>query len=203
VTGPGSRAGFGAVILAAGTASRMGRVKQLLPFRGKLLLQHPIDTALGAGVGEIVLVLGHEEARIRTVLQLPREIQVTANPDFASGQASSLRVGLAALGPKCRAALILLGDQPLLAEEAVEAVLAMHEATGAPVVRAEYQGAPGHPVLLARPTWEEISAETGDRGAREWISRHLALVANAPLPFPPPLEVDTEEDYARLLRLDD
>jgi molybdenum cofactor cytidylyltransferase len=92
-----------------------------------------------------------------------------------------------------------MGDQPDVRAEAIRAVVLEHERSGLPVVRATYGGVPGHPVLLDRSIWEPLAASWGDAGARRWMEAHPDRVRALALPFPAPREVDTEEDYRRLL----
>jgi CTP:molybdopterin cytidylyltransferase MocA len=125
------------------------------------------------------------------------------NPDYAAGQSSSLRAGLAALedGP-AEAAVILLGDQPLVGSEAVRAVAQAFRETGASVVRARYGARIGHPILLARRVWPAARGLQGDVGARGLI-RDLAelepqRVHDVELPGPAPEDIDTPEQYEQL-----
>jgi molybdenum cofactor cytidylyltransferase len=188
-----------AVILAAGTSSRMGVTKQLLPLRGSPLLQHVVDRASQAGLEEVIVVLGHDAAAIRASLVLPSGARTVVNSDYASGQASSLRAGLAAADPRATAALILLGDQPEVRPEAIRAVVERYEETGGPVVRARYGDEPGHPVLLDRSAWDELIARAaGDRGAGPVLQERPEWVVWAPIAGAPPNEVDTPEDFERL-----
>lgn len=183
------------MILAGGTSSRMGRPKQTLRLRGRPLLQHPIDAAEAAGIGEIVVVLGHAADDVRASITLPAAARFVVNPSFDSGQASSLRAGLDALSPRVQAAIVLLGDQPGISPEAIGAVAATHERGGPPIVQASYRGHASHPVLLSREVWEEVRSARGDVGAREVIAAHPEWVTLAELDDDPPLDVDTPEDY--------
>ena len=70
--------------------------------------------------------------------------------------------------------------------------------TGAKVVRASFGGVPGHPVLLARETWDAVVAVEGDVGAREIVAAHPDWVREVDLPGNTPPDVDTPEDYERL-----
>jgi len=176
----------------------MGRTKQLLPVGDRPMIQHAVDAAEAAGVDEIVLVLGHDADRIRDALILPKRARTVVNPDFAAGQAGSLRVGLAALAADSEAAVILLGDQPGIAPDAVRAVVASYRRNPARIVRAVYAGGPGHPVLLSRDTWTEVAALEGDVGARDVIEVHPDWVVDVEVPGPSPPDVDTPEDYERL-----
>lgn len=188
------------IVLAAGASARMGgRTKQLLPLAGKPLLQHPIDAACEAGIEDLRIVLGHAAAEIAAAIRVPPGGEIVANPLHASGQASSLRAGLAAAPEGSRAALILLGDQPEVRIEAIREVIDWHFVHGSPVVRAAYRGRPSHPVLLARSAWAGVEALRGDVGARELIATHLGRVDLAEVGGHPPEDVDTPEDYERLL----
>lgn len=192
------------ILLAAGSSSRMGRPKQLLSLEGRPLLQHALDRLADAEVGPLILVLGHAAPEVQAALRLPPGTRVVVNPEYASGQASSLQVGLQAAG-EAKAAVILLGDQPGISSEAVREAVALLRATGGPIVRAVYgepegREVPGHPVVLHRRVWSELAGLQGDEGARAVMERHPQWVVPLRLQVPPPLEVDTWEDYLRVAR---
>ena len=187
------------VILAGGASRRMGSPKQLLPYLGRPILQHVVDLAAGAVPGGLLVVLGHAARRIESATDFPSRAKIVVNRDYASGQASSLTSGLAACESSARAALILLADQPELPEEAITRVLDAYRRTGGPVVRAAYQGTPGHPVLLDRSIWPELFGGAADRGAGPALARRPEWVVSVDLDLPAPLEVDTPADYLALM----
>lgn len=188
-----------AIVLAAGASRRLGRPKQLLELGGRPSLQHVLDALAAAGLERCVLVLGHLAGEIAAAVSLPQGARVVVNPDHASGQASSLRAGLAAAPIEAGAAVVLLGDQPGVGAEPIRAVVETWRQTGAAVVRATYSGRPGHPVLLAREVWAEAMSARGDRGARDLIAADPGRVVAAELDGAPPADLDTQEDYARLV----
>src|SRR5262249_53110312 len=105
--------GIAAIILAAGQSSRMGAQKLLLSLGGRPLVAYAVAVACGSAADPVLVVLGREAEQVAEVLPLGRHMTVT-NPDYASGMASSLRVGLAPLPEATTRALVLLGHPPLL-----------------------------------------------------------------------------------------
>ena len=189
-----------AIVLGGGEGSRMGeRVKQLLPFAGRPLLEHPVEAAVAAGIDDVRVVLGCDAEEIAAEISLPVGAEVVVNSRYAEGQSGSLRAGLAAAPEGSRAAVILLGDQPEVRPEAIRAVVNWHWVHGSPVVRAAYRGRPAHPVLLARSAWAGVEVLRGDVGARELVATHLGVADLAEVGGDPPEDVDTPADYERLL----
>lgn len=191
------------IVLAAGMSQRLGRPKQLLPIGDRCLLRCVLDAALASRLDEVVVVLGHCATDVRTALACESEprVSLVVNPDFASGQSSSLRCGLRAADPRARAAAILLGDQPGIGSDLIDTILGAFLAGDSPGVRPIYPdagGVPGHPVLLAREIWSEVEAESGDRGARGLFRQHPEWLLTIPVDGPPPTDIDSWEDHRRL-----
>lgn len=185
------------LILAAGRSQRMGSPKLLLTLGGQTLLRRVIAAARASRVDDVLVVLGElarqvgEEARaagVRTVL----------NHRYREGMGTSIAAGIAALAPACDAAVVLLGDQPCVGADAINALIDTYRATGKPLVASRYGNVVGVPALLARPLYAEAAALSGDVGARPLIARHPELVAEVPLPPEASWDVDTPEDLARL-----
>jgi molybdenum cofactor cytidylyltransferase len=185
---------IGAVVLAAGEGARFGGPKQLAELDGRPLLEHAlIALAAVPAVERIVVVLGARTDEIRERVDL-HGAEVVECPAWAEGQAASLRAGLTALDD-VDGALILLGDQPGITPAAIEAVLAHFDGTRA--LRAVYDGAPGHPVVMPRALVPSALELQGDEGARELLEEagvrrievgHLCQ----------PIDVDTPADLDRL-----
>jgi molybdenum cofactor cytidylyltransferase len=185
------------VVLAAGTSSRLGRPKQLLELEGRPLLQHVVDAAAASGLDEVVVVLGHESERIASALTLPPGTRVVVNRDYEDGQSTSLRTGLSSVDARADAAAILLGDQPRLTPAAIRKAVDAYRASEAPIMRALWRGAPGHPVVLARSEWESVRKLRGDKGARDLVAAS-DRVDVIEMSEPPVEDVDTWEQYERL-----
>jgi nicotine blue oxidoreductase len=136
-----------AVVLAAGAATRFGSAKQAL------LLDEVLARVRSASLEPVVVVEGaHALDRRAGVVH----VQCAA---WELGPGASLRCGLGALGPDVEAAVVVLADGPDLAPEAVERVVASWRADDGEVVAASYGGVRGHPLLVARPAWDDVPDE--------------------------------------------
>jgi molybdenum cofactor cytidylyltransferase len=189
-----------AVVLAAGSSTRMGRPKLLLPLAGKPIVQHVVDAALGAAVGEVVVVLGPDPDTVRASLRPDDRLRFVVNERSGKGQSTSLGAGLDAIAPNAEAAVILLADQPSVSPRALDAVLRTASGSLPPnvaAVQASYGGVPAHPTLFLREVWSDV-VEEGDHGARNWIRTHPERRVVVEVGGEPPEDVDTPEDYERV-----
>ncbi len=188
------------VVLAAGRSSRLGRPKQLLPVRGEALLRYTLRRVLASSLDDVLVVVGHNAAAVRAAIAgLP--VKIVFNTDAALGQSTSVVAGMQALPSETEAAVVLLGDQPGIDPETVDALIAVWRETGAPVIAPRYSDGMGNPVLFDRSIFPELATLEGDTGARPIVRAHrnagtLRLVPVASLAPP---DIDTEEDYAAFL----
>ena len=181
----------------------MGRTKQLLPFRGRTILQCVVDSALASSLHRVVVVLGHQADALLPLLN-GRDVAVALNPLYRMGQSSSLKAGLRALQEETEAVLFLLGDQPLVTPAIIDLILAAHAASPSPIVIPVREGRRGNPVLFARETFSRIEALTEECGARPLLAEYAGRILKVPVADPAiHLDVDTEEDYRRLLLQED
>jgi molybdenum cofactor cytidylyltransferase len=184
-------------VLAAGLARRMGRQKLLLDLRGKPVVRWSVEAIL-PHVDEVIAVTGHDEAGVRAALAgLPLRFARNRHPE--AGQGSSIAVGAAALSPGTRAALVALGDQPHVPAAVVVALLAEFARGGAAIVVPVYRGTQATPVVFGAEVFPELRALTGDGGARSVVRAHPQRVRAVSFDLPVPADVDTPEDYARLM----
>jgi molybdenum cofactor cytidylyltransferase len=206
-------AAVGAVVLAAGASTRMGATKQLLRLGERTVLERTLGNVRGADVAETVVVLGAAAAAIEREIDFASmgAVRVVVNAEYESGMASSLRVGLAALGPAVDGALIVLGDQPLVRGETLGRIIECYRVTGdrlrvtadrsqsVEIVIPMYGERRGNPVLLDRGVFEEAMALEGDVGCRAIFGRHAAGIVTVDVDDPGILvDIDSKEDYARV-----
>jgi molybdenum cofactor cytidylyltransferase len=184
-----------AIVLAAGTSTRMGRQKLTLPLAdGRPLVRVVVEQVLAADLDDTVVVLGGDAQAVAGALaSLP--VRTVVNPRYAEGQSTSLRVGLDALGPGTVAVVVALGDQPLADPDVIRRLVAAFRTSGRPIAAPVYREGRGNPVLFAAALFGELRAVTGDRGGREVIARDPARVAEVPVDIPMPADIDTPEDY--------
>jgi len=196
VSAPAAR--VAGIVLAAGEARRYGSQKLLAPLRGLPLLQHAVDAACASSLSPVVIVLGADSDGITAQLE-PRRARIVRNPDYVSGQASSLRTGVGALGTEADAAVVLLGDQPGVTAALLEALVARQRETGAVAVLCVQDGRRSPPTFLHGDLWPEIAALRGDVGAREVLARRSDVATlNVERAFAKLDDIDTRDDLARL-----
>ncbi|MEW5828901.1 MAG: selenium cofactor biosynthesis protein YqeC [Chloroflexota bacterium] len=195
------------IVLAAGGASRFGRPKQLLDWRGRPFVRVVAQTALAAGLSPVVVVTGaYAEEVEAAVIDLP--VQIVRNENWEEGQAGSLITGIKPLTPSpsplqgeghTGGAIFLLADQPQVTVEVIRALVEHHAGTLYPVIAPYVFERRANPVLFDRVTFEALMQLSGDQGGRgvfsQFSPRYLAWYDQRLL-----LDVDTPEDYERLLQ---
>ncbi len=188
------------LVLAAGSSSRMGRPKQLLDVGGRLLLQLVVDRVNASRLDEVIVVLGAAADRIQAAVDFGRA-RVIVNSDHAAGMSSSLRAGLRALDAEVGRVVVILGDQPDVTAELLDALIARQEDSGLPAAALSFEGLLHPPVVMERSLWPGLESLEGDVGCRHLIRARPELVAALPARSPGghPVDVDTLEDYQRLL----
>jgi molybdenum cofactor cytidylyltransferase len=186
------------VVLAAGRSTRFGGANKLLAeIDGEPLVRRAVRAARDGGLAEVVVVTGHQAEAVTAALD-GLAVRFVHNPDFAEGQSTSVRAGIAAVPADCEAAMVLLGDMPAVDAATVRAVAdAYGPARGSLVVVPVHAGRRGNPVLWARRYFADLAALTGDRGAREIIDRDPAAVATVDAGPGVLVDVDTPEALAR------
>ena len=172
-----ARTTIGAVLLAAGAASRLGgRPKALLELGGVPLVLRQLIALSGAGIDEVVVVLGHHADAVEAALQA-FPITIVRNPRPDDGQPSSVRVGLQALSPRLDAVMVALADQPLIDAQDITALIGAFKQRGdAAMVVPRVQGEPGNPVIFDAALRDEWLAGAADLACRRWRLAHPGRV---------------------------
>jgi len=204
-----------AIILAAGSSSRMGggRHKLLLPLENRPVLAHVIDVTLASQACPIVIVLGHQAEHVRaqfTAYTASPEIIIVENPDYLQGMSTSMRVGIQEIisygyrkdrrSADIDSVLILLGDQPLITQQGINALITAWRASGKRIMAPLYAGKRGNPLIFDASLFPELMAVTGDEGGRSVVERHKQELATIELgDVIANYDVDTWEAYQQVV----
>ncbi len=183
----------GAVVLAAGRASRFGAPKQLLEIAGETLVDRACRTALEAGCRPVLRVLGaHADSILRR--PCPGSVETLVHAAWAEGMGASLAAGVARLlelSPGLDAVLVLLADQPMVTAGLLEAMLSQD---GPSIVLCDRGDSTGPPALFAKRHFGELTALYGDRGAKAIAANHEAML----VAFPDAAwDIDSPEEWER------
>lgn len=196
-SGVGGAAPVTAVVLAAGLSRRLGTPKQLLPYRHTTLLGASLDTVRRCGFDRIILTLGGARRAVTEAVSLDG-IDVVEVPDSPTGCSASLRVAVGSVDPAAAGVVLLLGDQPDVAEGTVRRMIA--EGPGHPLAVSRYSDGPGHPFWLGREVFDDVAALHGDKGVWKLLHSGRYPVHELSVDAVVPLDVDTWDDYHRLVR---
>ena len=187
-----------AVILAAGSSTRMGTAKQLLRLDDRPLLQHALDNVRASAVAEIILVLGAAAEAIQRETDT-QNVRVVINQNYRQGMGSSLKAGLSAVDPQAKAALIVLADQPFVRPATLDQLMTEHHRSKAQIVIPTHRGFRGNPVLLDRSVFAEVMALEGEMGCRAIFGNHLEGIVKVPVDDAGILlDIDRKSDFEAL-----
>jgi molybdenum cofactor cytidylyltransferase len=181
-SGPEAQLKAGALVLAAGASTRLGRPKQLIEIEGESLLRRTVRLALEAGCAPVCVVVGFEAERMAAAVT-SLSVESIVNASWSSGMGSSLACGVAAARqqrPEMDALLVLVCDQPRLTANHLRHLLRLHSAGQGPVTASAYAGSAGVPAVFSRSLFAELERIDGDRGARALILRYGAQTVDWP-----------------------
>jgi molybdenum cofactor cytidylyltransferase len=188
-----------AIVLAAGRSSRMAPANKLfVEIDGKTMLARAVEAATKSQAAETIVVVGNDASRAKAALSGVRTIE---NPGYATGLASSVRAGIAAVPADCDGAVVLLGDMPLVTAAHVDRLIAAFAPIeGRAICVAAHGGKRGNPVLWGREFFAEILALDGDQGARPVMRKHEERLCEVPMQDDGVLiDLDTAEALAAFL----
>lgn len=164
------------VLLAAGASSRFGdKNKLLVEVAGKPIVRHAAETLVAARLDPIVAVVGCDAKAVSNALADER-LEIVENPEYRTGQASSLRVGIERIKDRSEAVVICLGDMPAIDVETIHTLCHAYRTGKGDALAAAYEGERGNPVLFGERWFAELLAIDGDIGGRNILREHGSLV---------------------------
>jgi molybdenum cofactor cytidylyltransferase len=194
---------YAIIILAAGNSSRLGEPKQLLKYRNKSLIRHIAEATSETVGSNVIVVTGSNAELIQNEIQ-DLSIQLVPNADWQEGMASSIVTGISKLisqSPQCKGAVIAVSDQPFVTRVLFRDLIQSSIQNGSGIVASSYGQTVGTPVFFSSSYFPELLRLTGAEGAKKLIRRFENDVTTLPFPLGS-MDIDTQEDYQKLLSLD-
>jgi len=192
---------IGLIVLAAGSSSRMGQSKQLLPIHGEPLLLRSAKTALETGATNVVVVLGHQAKEHRRAIEhLP--IEIIANKDWSKGMGGSLKAGLTHTlqrYPETNAILVMVCDQPDVTSKYLIKLIAAFTDSQKSIVASGYSKTAGVPALFSSKHFAEILSLDDSQGAKKILEKHHDTIEVVNFPEGA-IDLDTPEDYQNFIQ---
>ncbi len=176
---PRSAPTIAALVLAAGRSRRMAPHNKLLVAdrTGKTMIARVVDNVLSAKTRPVLVVTGHQAEQIQHALG-GRPVRYVDAADYAEGLSASLKAGIVAVPEECSAALVCLGDMPLVTGRMIDRLLSSYDPDeGRLIVLPTFRGKQGNPMLWDRRFFAEILQISGDSGARFLLGKHLEAVS--------------------------
>lgn len=184
------------VILAAGTSSRMGHIKQLLPYKHTTLIGWTIQNSLNISNTEIYSVLGANAEIIKNeITQYP--VHLLFNANFKNGISTSIQLAVKEIETtNFDAILILLADQPYITSKYISDLILQSQKNPSKIIASNYKNAPGVPALFPKTYFNHLKKLSGDKGAKLLLKECIANVIM--MPEINLIDIDTPEDYSKV-----
>lgn len=184
------------LVLAAGGSKRLGQPKQLLPYRGRPLLQSALDVATQAGFDQLVVTVGGSAEEVLAAVDTG-VAEVVVNDEYGSGCSSSIAAALAVVDERSAGIVLMLGDQPEVEVRSIAALVAAASPAAMGVCR--YRDGRGHPFWLGRQSFADLAVLHGDKGVWKVLESERHDVFEVTVDASVPLDVDTWADYEALV----
>jgi len=184
------------IVLAAGKSTRMKENKLVLNVDGETLIERVVNTAIRSNADEVVVVLGYEAEKIREKIARLK-CKIVVNDRYEKGQSGSVKVGLSAISPEAEAMMVFPADVALIDAPSINRVIDEYSGTKSRIVIASHQHQSGHPILLDRTLFPEVSEIDEDTfGLKAVINRHRAQVKYVDVGSDNVLiDIDTQEEF--------
>jgi molybdenum cofactor cytidylyltransferase len=189
------------IVLAAGKSTRMKENKLLLKLNGETLIEHVVNVTKKSSVDEVVVVLGYDATKVKERLA-KIDCKFAVNENYMKGQSESVKVGLSAISGNAEAVMILPADAALVDPESINSVLEEYRRSKSTIVIASHQQQSGHPILLDRALFPEVSKiDEHTQGLKAVINRHRAEINYVEARAENVLvDIDTKEEFDKHFR---
>lgn len=201
----------------------MGKPKLLLPFGEKTIIEAVVSNAVQSKADKILVVLGSDAEKIEEKIkssflekslskkktssfleksfQALGKLEMSVNPNFRQGMLSSIQWGFGILPEDARAALVMLGDQPLIPGLVIDKIIYAYNQSGKGIVIPVYNKKRGHPILVDIKYRDEVKRINPELSLRVFVHNHAEDILEVEVDTPGILkDIDTVEDYNREIR---
>ncbi len=191
------------IVIASGEGKRIGRVKQLLPWKNSTILGNIIDTLKDTDLDIIYIVLGYEKEKILENIKhhLTEKFEVIFNENYKKGMLTSIQEAVKKIPDDYFGFIIFLGDQPFIKKETVDKSIERIKVKDYPIIVSCYKGERGHPTFISLEFKEKILSLDPEKGALRDIiydARNKNLVFDFETDDEDVIkDIDTYEDYIR------
>jgi molybdenum cofactor cytidylyltransferase len=188
----------GIIILAAGSSSRMGELKQLMTYKNKTFLQHIVGEAILSNLYPVICVTGYKSDLIKDSLS-GLDVTIVYNRQWPEGMGSGISAGIKqVMLSDVDSVILAVSDQPYVSSELFGTMLEMKSQTGKGIVACSYAGTMGTPVLFSRNYFDWLISMNGNQGAKNIVKLNLPDVY--PVEFEKgSVDIDTKQDYEKLI----
>jgi molybdenum cofactor cytidylyltransferase len=186
------------VVLAAGSSRRLGTPKQVLPYRDTTLLGATLEVARSVGFDQLIVTLGGAAPAVRDAVRLDGADVISVD-EPATGCSASLRAALDRVDRRAAGIVLMLGDQPCVEPATVRRMIQHGRAAPAGIMVCRYDDGIGHPFWLGRSVFGDLRQLHGDKGVWKLVESGRHPVRELEVAGPVPLDVDTWDDYRRLV----
>jgi molybdenum cofactor cytidylyltransferase len=188
-----------AVVLAAGTSTRLGTNKLCMKLNGEAVVRRSVRLFIDAGIEKVVVVTGFESERVEQALSgLP--LTLVRNRFYQEGMSSSVKAALPLVGA-CQALFIHLGDKPFVKADTVQSMYQRYTGRTGSIIVPVHKETRGHPVLVDTKYLGDMGRLEGDQGLRQMIGTYEKGVSFVESGAEILMDIDTEEDVDKLMRL--
>jgi molybdenum cofactor cytidylyltransferase len=184
------------LVLAAGSSSRLGEPKQLLPFRGTTLLGATLDVARQCEFDQLLVTVGGAAADVQAAVDFTGT-EIVENREFGSGCGSSISAAIARVDGATEGIVLMLGDQPGVSAETVRRLI--DQGRTSQVAVCHYADGRGHPFWFARSVFDDLLTLHGDKAVWKVLESGRYSVTEVGIEGRVPIDVDTWDDYEALL----
>jgi molybdenum cofactor cytidylyltransferase len=184
-----------AIVLAGGESKRMGSPKMILPYEGMTIIEKVLENVLASDVEKVVTVLGsHKDEVLEVIDKLP--VLHCYNKDYQDGMLSSVKCGFEFLPGDFRAAMVFLGDQPMVETSVINQMINVYQESGKGILVPVFENKRGHPLMLDGKYRDEIINFDDPEGLKGILRRHPDDLLEVDTENPSVLmDIDTNEDY--------